>query len=402
MTDLLAGTVPAWKGLGSIQYVCPDAGCNESFTLQKMWMEDCLNNHKKCHRTIQMQMPRRIVHVGLDNTSLRLIETQGIEVPYAALSHCWGGEQPLITTLSTIHSRKESLEWDSMPATFQDAIKVIRKLGIYYLWLDSLCIVQDDSADWEFEAVRMADIYEGAQLVIAASSSPNHGASFLAPRKTPLGKSIELNLNYENPKGDIFKVMALHQGLEYPFVEPLDERAWTFQEQRLARRLIQFHRQALKWSCTEGTAYYKYQDKIFSASGRLDKSFFGGDISPQVHLRSWYQMVDDYTDRKLTRLSDRLPALSGIAARVSEKTGSDYIAGLWKDSLFFDLQWSTVTYMLTTKYELLRTSTTYLAPTFCWISIPGQSTYRPDNQIAPFPSSRNMVVDTKVCDVQIT
>jgi hypothetical protein len=113
-----------------------------------------------------------------------------MELSYTALSHCWGDKPPLRTILSTLKQRKEGLEWDSMPATFQDAIRVTRQLGIRYLWLDSLCIIQNDITGWESGAARMADIYEDAQLVIAASSYPNPGIPFLAPHKNTQWQTI--------------------------------------------------------------------------------------------------------------------------------------------------------------------------------------------------------------------
>jgi hypothetical protein len=360
-------------------------------------MEDCLQNHKKCSFSVQKQMPKRVVHVGLDNKSLRLVETQGTELPYTALSHCWGDKQPLLTTSFTFQMRKASLEWDSMPATFKDAIMVTRKLGIRYLWLDSLCIIQDDDTDWESEAAKMADIYEGAQLVIAASSSPNPDTPFLAPRKTPCAKPLELNLDYERQQGVVCKVKARPMVADLP-VEPLDERAWTFQEQWLARRLLQFRGGELRWRCLEKERC-ECQEEHLGTNIPIIRNFSSLEEEPEEILRGWYDTIEEYTQRKLTRMSDRLPALSGIAARVSAKTGSEYIAGLWRDSLVSDFQWRTVPSVFKEKYQLLRNSRQYLAPTFSWISIPGQTTYRDRTESR---INANLTVDAKVCDAQIT
>jgi hypothetical protein len=110
-------------------------------------------------------------------------------------------------------------------------------------------------------------------------------------------------------------------------------------------------------------------------------------------------MIEDYAQRKLTRMSDRLPALSGIAARVSAKTGSEYFTGLWKDNLLSDIQWITPPFVPKEKYQLLRSSRQYLAPTFSWISIPSQTVAcdRRDSK-----SHENQTFVAKVCDAQIT
>ncbi|KAI9744761.1 MAG: hypothetical protein M1818_001686 [Claussenomyces sp. TS43310] len=255
------------------------------------------------------------IYIGLETKSLRLIETEGTALPYTALGHCWGDEQQRLTTLSTVHTRKKHLEWDPMPATFKDSIRVTRQLGLSYPWLDSICIILDDIRDWESEAATMAYIYEGAQLVIDASSSHNPRTPCMAPRRIPWGETLELYLGYVPQQGDVRKVQARPSVAKSP-AEQLDGRAWTFQEQRLARPLLQFWGDELRWRCLE-------QERCECRDSHLARNFPGPSEAPEGFLRSG------------------LPAISSLVVRESAETGSEYVAGLRKDNLLSDFEWST-------------------------------------------------------------
>ena len=97
---------------------------------------------------------------------------------YAALSYRWGGWDSF-TVKNTLETFKRKIEDEIIPIAFQEAAIVAQELEINYLWIDSVCIVQDDRDDWLEQATKMADVYENAEIVIAASSSPNPGTSFL-------------------------------------------------------------------------------------------------------------------------------------------------------------------------------------------------------------------------------
>jgi hypothetical protein len=148
------------------------------------WLEQCVKSHKiMCPQLVTPDGPPKLPHRVLDVTisdenSVRLVETQGKVGYWACLSHCWGEKQPLKTTRDpdTLSQHQIAIPWDTLPKTFQDAIFVTRALGIQYLWIDSLCIIQDDSVDWQFQSAQMADIYRNSILTIAGSAS-SHGRS---------------------------------------------------------------------------------------------------------------------------------------------------------------------------------------------------------------------------------
>lgn len=122
--------------------------CNK---LVKKWMNTCLQSHGACQPQTKGFHPTRLVDVSCssEERDVFLSESHTPESPYVCLSHCWGSSQLISTTRNTIKDRKRGIPWSELSKTFQDAINVTRSLGYLYIWIDSLCIVQDDKNDWE-------------------------------------------------------------------------------------------------------------------------------------------------------------------------------------------------------------------------------------------------------------
>ncbi|KAF2095681.1 HET-domain-containing protein [Rhizodiscina lignyota] len=113
----------------------------------KAWIEDCSNHHEICQRREPFPLPHRVVDVG--HREVCLYDTKGGEAqPYAALSHRWHDSKPLQTTKERLSHHQRRLVWGELPIAFQEAIELTRALGIRYLWIDSLCIQQDDTREW--------------------------------------------------------------------------------------------------------------------------------------------------------------------------------------------------------------------------------------------------------------
>jgi hypothetical protein len=149
------------------------------------WLNQCVAEHPQCPSNLSSPLPTRILSVS--EGSIKLVEPNGeMKAPYVALSHCWGSGSIATTTLANFLSRKKDVTWRELSKTFQDAVKISRLLGIDYLWIDSLCIIQDSEADWERESARMASVYANAHLTIAASrSADGSGGCFSALAKAP-------------------------------------------------------------------------------------------------------------------------------------------------------------------------------------------------------------------------
>ena len=130
--------------------------------LVQRWLNEC-NAHERCMPLDDTPMPIRVLALVGDNTQplIRLIETKGRQGRYLALSHCWGeaGKLPLRTTSENYQKHQSSIPFNNLPKTFQDTIKFAQGMGIRYVWIDSLCIIQGDSRDWHSEAAKMGEVY---------------------------------------------------------------------------------------------------------------------------------------------------------------------------------------------------------------------------------------------------
>ena len=151
-----------------------DTGSERSLKTVQRWIKRCDDGHK-CMRNVVLKMPRRVLDVRDDHVRLLETTTEDEGARYACLSHCWGArtDAMLRTTLSTLSSFTKTIPWADLPRTFQHAISVTRRLGVDFLWIDSLCIIQDDERDWQQQPVVMATIYQNAYITIAATASSN-------------------------------------------------------------------------------------------------------------------------------------------------------------------------------------------------------------------------------------
>jgi len=135
-------------------------------------VQHCLSHHSCGDNTrASPVLPTRALYIGEGLDNVRLVEGAGRQAPYVCLSHCWGSVQPLKTTLSNAHHHFKSIPWAAIPRLFQDALLVTERLGVGYVWIDSLCIIQDDVADRVRESKTMSDVYENAHVTISATSA---------------------------------------------------------------------------------------------------------------------------------------------------------------------------------------------------------------------------------------
>lgn len=154
------------------------------------------------------------------------------------------------TTRETLVEMKGGVEWSMVPSVFQDAAKVALKLGIRYLWIDALCIIQNDTKDWRLEAPKMATIYENAHITIAASFSHRPSDPFLGARKwNPREISLELDGLPASLKARDKIRVGHYFSHKLDERDPLDLRGWALQERELSTRFISFTSAELQWSC---------------------------------------------------------------------------------------------------------------------------------------------------------
>ena len=148
----------------------PRTDSDEAFEVARAWKADCLSDSHKLYESPQSPpLPTRVVDVGLQDDVVKLIEPEGATGRYFCLSHCWGLEQIITTTRANLQVHKREIPLNLLPQTFRDAVLLTRRLGIAYIWIDYLCIVQDDNNDWKVESGKMERIYRNAHLTIAAT-----------------------------------------------------------------------------------------------------------------------------------------------------------------------------------------------------------------------------------------
>lgn len=319
----------------------------------KAFVDDCTANHECWNADATPVLPSRVLDLGSDNDQIRLFETRGMRAQYICLSHCWGDYQPVRTTLGNLADHLNALPFSTLPRTYQMAISLARFFGIRYIWIDSLCIIQDDSSDWASESAKMCDIYEGSFLTIAATSSPNCSFDlFTAPAPEIFSTSGQ------TAAGQPYHVLARdripHPGItskQDDIVKfwPLLNRAWVLQERLLAPRVLHLGTWELIWECRRQT---QCECSGMSFAGQAgDVQRFRGPYSKVSHYetlqkvdqpsltQAWHDIVQWYTKLRITYHSDRLPGLSGLAKQMASKRRARYLAGLWEDSLPLDLLW---------------------------------------------------------------
>ncbi|KAL7808300.1 heterokaryon incompatibility domain-containing protein [Trichoderma aethiopicum] len=341
--------------------------CDEAISLLKRWLDACKRDHASCWETLSgsvideselPELPSRVVHVS--GNTVRLFPSAGRRGRYATLSHCWGssGRQPLKTTQANLQSHLQQIPWASIPKTFQDAITVTRSIGLDYVWIDSLCIVQDDHQEWLKESKRMGSIYEQAEITIAASHTPGCWEGFLFPRCPP-PPSVEIPNFFSQGARDaeacdasgiqVFATIRRETAANtFPEFGALNSRAWATQEWLLSRRIVFFTRGALIWSC-KAITQRETGERCYSVSRNT----------------RWKNVVEQYSDRQLTFATDRLIALEGLRMELGKKIACEYAFGVWKESLPNQLLWQ-----VTRRIEGTAISDPLKLPTWTWAHVP--------------------------------
>ncbi|KAF5553601.1 heterokaryon incompatibility protein [Fusarium napiforme] len=304
--------------------------------------------------------PTRLLDLGhLESISTpRLIETANNppEGPYQTLSHCWGKKQLICATKENMQVLYNGVY--NLPQTFQDAIAATRNLGYRYLWIDSLCIVQNDPEDWAREAALMHRVYTEADCNLAAAASRDSSGGLFFKRQGVYGQCV-----VKNARGDVIDLFADEDlFLKEAYRSPLQTRAWVYQAWIMSKRTIHFAKSQVFWECDHLCACEVFPKGLPNTIRHDGKAKLAEDLDP---FELWPGLITHYTSRDMTKSHDRLPALSGIAKWLQPHLGSPrFLAGLWDNSdLVRQLAW----YSCTTKSPKPQ----YRAPSWSWASIDG-------------------------------
>lgn len=395
---------------------------NEAFVQVKKWISECTLKHGGTCSVTQDQrnyFPSRILDVS-NGALIRLCESIGHDSdPYVALSYQWGGPQDFQATTKSLPHLMEGFSVAELPATIVDAVKVTRELGIKYLWVDSLCILQDDENDKAHEISRMDNIYRFAFLTLIAAKAFEVNEGFLQSKtdsETGLWKPL-IPLGYhlfnssahsledaQDMRRQSFGTIWLMDETEFmsshTFKSPVDRRSWCLQERLLSPRVLNYGRWTT-WRCGKTIAsdggFYPYKDNTLAKQDEFARHLLRltqqSGSKPDIFtlsklLQTWYGVVNDYTKRDIGIVSDRLPAIGGMASLIHQATGMQYVAGLWHDNLLHDMMWYADT------REWLNRPATGKAPTWSWASVECAVTYEHiDENATPLATVLNVGVD---------
>jgi Heterokaryon incompatibility protein (HET) len=410
------------------------------------WLENCQKNHADCAGETSGFMPTRVVDVGSGEIEEpRLVLTAELDFDngnlditarrYLALSHCWGLTMPptATTTSSTIAERLHSIPTAGLSRTFADFISLARRMLVRYVWIDSLCIIQDSREDWEKEAAQMAYVYSNSYCTVAASASADgNGGCHVDPESDPYGP-VTLTFNETDSSGNAtVQKVRIFSLPSKPIVniiqqDPLTLRGWTYQERELSQRVLHFSQDSIRWECRslKASLQFPWQDTL-AFNGSL-RTFDVGQISPrnpnqeitdkqkQIDQEAWFEAVLKYTGRALTKQTDILPAFSGIARTVASRRpqGDRYLAGLWSTNLFHSLCWNSgwspasggvFSPQNPAPIHHSRPSEEYLAPSWSWASIKGQVRYEwwLFHALDPVPSARARRFHPRILEASTT
>ncbi|TDZ16726.1 hypothetical protein Cob_v010389 [Colletotrichum orbiculare MAFF 240422] len=329
-------------------------GGADKFESCRSWLRQCTESHEECRYKKDYGKPTRLV--AFDDKIARVVLTESLDVmpKYASLSYCWGLEPFTKLTVDNISAFLGGIVIEQLPKTFRDAMYVARKLGLSYIWIDALCIVQqgDDHMDWLTESGRMGSIYGGCHVTIAASSATSvHGGLFSEWKHYSGGFCARVTTTKHCTTRNFHSINIY---AESSGNTALSRRAWTLQERLLSARVMYFGKTGIFWECRCAIKSEFLSDDLQWPLGE----FF---VRPEGKEWEWSFIVSHYTRAELSNPSDRLPALSGIARRQHEANGKHYLAGMWRERLVTQLAWF--------RNGIRKKRPSWRAPSWSWASI---------------------------------
>ena len=293
-------------------------------------LQNCMNLHDDC-RNDGLFTPTRLLeitglHDGEYNVRIVCHQDHSVNRPYTTLSYSWGtgAKGPTRTTKENLDEHMRGIAWAKLTKTIQDAIRVTHGLGLKFLWVDSLCIIQDDQRDWENEAAKMSDVFAGSELTIAAvagiDSCDGLKCDSIAP---PIFDPPENGYNG-----------ALIRWPE-PYFDELENshlysRGWVFQEILLSHRRLHFAEDHVFWHCQ---CLVQSEDESFVDD---EKQMLPSAVMTK---QDWHHLVLIYSGKDFTFSTDRLAALAGVVTWFSKRFELTPMLGLWLETLSLDLGW---------------------------------------------------------------
>ncbi|KAL5326265.1 hypothetical protein ACEPPN_007403 [Leptodophora sp. 'Broadleaf-Isolate-01'] len=319
------------------------------FKLIQSWITQCEASHP-----VPDPLPPNVKHLRvIDIKEMRVIEAPPY-CSYAALSYVWGTDAVILkSTVADPFENKDSLKMDNLPFTIQDTITLLRKLGKGYLWVDSLCIIQDGPHKSE-QIELMVDIYRNAAFTIVAAGSGSATAHLAAVTPSSRARKTQFTASVKG-----FDLALSTPPLKF-FLDACawSKRAWTYQEWQFSSRALIFTPVEVFFMCSCGTKCESIVGEQQGAPNKLRPVKGLGSLGDLVdkfeieiprhrmvsgrgmhHASDWLGFVENYTKRQMTYESDVLLALWSTMDEFRRTVGIGVLAGLLETDLHVALMW---------------------------------------------------------------
>lgn len=391
----------------------PNTGSLETWSVVEEWIQQCSTQHQ-CLAPTDGWYPTRLVE-RLPGDRFRVVRSDSASFchgkRYITLSHKWGNGNFLRLCTNNLSDLEKGLPMNRLRKTFQDTLTVAQRLDIPYVWIDSLCIIQsgDNHEDWRRESQTMTEVYSNSFCNISADYGDEENGLFyqrqnddfesddFEPFEPPCKiqvrwkeslEDISLGAQISSSEPAMSYIVRRTQWREYLADSPLNRRGWVMQERLLAPRVLSFTPRMVSWNCGQTETTEIWPRRVFDT--RFLKDFIRNLDEPfQTHALSqrgfqfhsqrhwgvrhvgplidwWYRLLHDYTGCELTKESDRLVAIAGVARKLRPIVSDQYVTGLWANSLPWALSWKAYS------RQKRQPAAAYHSPSFSWAACPGQ------------------------------
>ncbi|OTA65273.1 HET-domain-containing protein [Hypoxylon sp. EC38] len=340
-------------------------------------------------RLLQLVIKDSMLHAKLIGRGLpsaipkETVSRQG----FAILSYCWGGDQPVQLTRHSIGRLGDGIPISQLPKTLRDAAWLTNEIGLDYLWIDALCVVQDDIEDKHHEIPRMELYYGHSTVTICAASAARYSEGFLLSREEDVADySIgPIQLRVKTSTGAFGYVQAVEEADNFNLKrpqEPIALRGWTLQESLLSRRILIFSSRQLYFTCTVANASCGGPEPVLKPRVMTSYESRVAGVHTLSGLRIypireiWDNIVIEYTRRFLGVATDKLPAISAMASSLPQMAKGRnqemvYLAGLMIDvSDVENYDWRTELLWMVSRMESTR-QVPGRGPSWSWCSVDG-------------------------------
>ncbi|RDW71673.1 hypothetical protein BP5796_07707 [Coleophoma crateriformis] len=336
-------------------------GSESSIEKARGWLRHCSANHSCSAKLSGFDdyKPKRLIdleHLNDDPGCVRLVDGATAKSPYATLSYCWGtAAQKILTTTAVLTSYMEYIDPKATPKTFQQVFEVTQGLGIRYIWIDALCILQDSASEWVEESAKMGAIYSNSCVTISIdwSSDPNSGCYRDTKEIFQHEAQSQLMKIMHTSKDGIPRLLYCGENYkaDLPEIETatLATRGWTFQERLLSPRILHYTDKQIYWECrravfAEDNIPRSPEMRLLAPSLPTQLQALAEHKDTSRLFSLWYSSLisQNYAKRRLSFPTDKLSAISALARLFSSHINAQYIAGLWDHDLPQALIWRVI------------------------------------------------------------